>query len=234
MNSNLIDEWKTFIVSEKWNKVLSEIPIFNQVDNICNTLLDFFPFEDFEKNKIKKENWISHILLSKNLSSLSQLYGITELLKYYKKLNTEEKKSFRLITKRDNSINYKELRNILFEIFVNYILYKNNLSPSCKDYYYDNKGVLKPLDSSFVFNNKKYIVECTKLYSEKYALFREFSTRIALKFKKRGETQIIYNYEMISGYIVLKTDKELRINLYKAEQDFNKLFKTYFQNSCTN
>jgi hypothetical protein len=167
-------------------------------------------------------------LLSRNISSLFQLYEITELLNYYNKLSIEEQKALRLKRSRDNSINYKELRNILFEIFINYYLQKNNLNPSFIDSYYDNKGRQKPLDSSFIFNGEKYIVECKKLYSEKYAIFREFAARIALKFKKRGEKQTVYTDEMVSGYIVLKTDKDLKITLNKAEQGFNEIFKKYF------
>ncbi|MCK4664690.1 MAG: hypothetical protein KAT68_17605 [Bacteroidales bacterium] len=228
MNGNLIDEWKYYILGEKWKKVLVNNPLFNQVYNICNTLEEFFPSKDFDQNNIKKENWIAYILASKNLSSLFQLNEISKLINYYKKLSDEEKNVFRLRIKKDNSINYKELRNILFEIFVNYNLGKQKLNPSCIDTYVDNKGVLKPLDSSFTFNSKKYIIECKKIYSLKYAAFWEFATRIASRFKNKSKTQTIFTDEMVSGYIGIKTDKNLKSILNQAEQDFNRLFKKYF------
>lgn len=227
MDGNLIDKWKSFIIEEKWKNGLINDPIFSQVDNICNTLKDFFSPQDFDQDNIKG-NWIAYILASRNFSSLLQLNEITELINYYKKLSNTEKNAFRLRNKKDNSINYKELRNILFEFFVNNSLEKLGLNPSCIDSYKDEKGALKPLDSSFTFNEKKYIIECKKIHAQKASDFMEFAIRIALKFRNRGETKTVFTDEMVSGYIGIKTDKDLPSILNQIEQDFNILFKKYF------
>lgn len=228
MKCNLFDDWKDFILKEKWEKGLMSEPIFKKVETIYQTLTEFFPQKDFDRKNFKKENWLAYILASKNLSSLFQLNEIYELINYFNGLDEPEQNAFRLRIKKDNSINYKEFRNILFEIFVNYHLYNSGLNPKCTDSYLNEKGASKPLDSSFIFNNKKYIIECTKVYSAKFEAFWEFANRIALKFKNRGIKQKIYTDEMVSGYIGLKTDKNLKTNLNQAEQEFNKLLKKYF------
>ena len=178
MKCNLFDDWKDFILKEKWEKGLMSEPIFKKVETIYQTLTEFFPQKDFDRKNFKKENWLAYILASKNLSSLFQLNEIYELINYFNGLDEPEQDAFRLRIKKDNSINYKEFRNILFEIFVNFHLYNSGLNPKCTDSYLNEKGASKPLDSSFIFNNKKYIIECTKVYSAKFEAFWEFANRI--------------------------------------------------------
>lgn len=221
MNREIIDNWKSFIIQKKWESGSANNPDFNRINEVCDCLDTFF------SNSNSKNSWIYKILTSKNISSFFQLLEITESLNYYNNLTEKEKKAFRLY-KKNNSINTDELENILFEIFINFKLSKQGLDPCCTDSYTTENGIEKPLDSSFYFNNKKYLVECTKLYSQNFNLLSKLAKYIVESFRKRGTNQNISADEMFCGYIAIKANRNLEKFIHQAEKDFQDLFKNYF------
>ena len=119
---NYLIHWKQFVHEEKWKQVKHNDPYYKNYESIYNVLVNFFGKKEFDTTQpVNPNNWIIHILANKQMSSIYLVNEIAELIRYYDTL--ENKESYALRTK-SNKVNYRELREKFFEIYLNYLFHR--------------------------------------------------------------------------------------------------------------
>lgn len=220
---NILESWKEFALLEKWKRVKHDDPYFSSIRQIYEELSEFFNKEDFDVTNISSLNWLAHILYNKQRSSIWLINEIAELIRYFRTLDNN--KAYGLITKR-NKINYRELREKLFELYINYTLKKVGLNPEIGQQYYDSKGNVKTIDIYLSFQGLNYNIETTNLYDHVADELFGLTMFIQRKIYEKSNNKNIKPEELFSGYFAFK---KLDADLIKNQKQlFEKSIKDYF------
>ena len=162
--NNLVDFWKEQIQSYKWKNGLINTSPFSELDSIVEKLERFFPKRDFDYenwNRFRNNFLASHLVSGDPRS----IYFLTEYASYIEYIQDHPNLELNKLS-LNSKINYPEIRNRFFEIFVNKNLELNGLNPNLSASYNKN-GNLKPLDSQFKYNGTSYLIECLKIADSK-------------------------------------------------------------------
>ena len=223
---NLIDDWKQKIDIYKWRNGLWNIKPFINSDEIIENILYIFPKEDFDfenpnSPKILK-NFIALLIYSQPLIALHKLDEYSKSIKYLR----DHPDDLDLKNLRRTKVNYAELQNRLFELFINRLLHNNNIEVQLNDYYM-LKGTKKPLDGSFNFEQETYLIESKKIYSTKQELIKSLALETLAYHDKFSKNFSIL--ELFGGYIKIKTTK-LNPGLKNlARQKFQEYLSKYYK-----
>lgn len=159
---NYIEQWYDHMRLLKFEKGYHNNKYFIGLDQIFSELTNFFDTKNFEVNgKIDPNNWLLHILGNKQLNSICVANEIAELIRYFKTLDGSE--SYRLKNNK-GEINFKELQEKLFELYVNHLLSTVGLLPEIGRHYVSTSGHNKEIDMVIKLKDVFYNVEVTKYY----------------------------------------------------------------------
>ena len=221
MEENLLDIWKNNIDQLKWKLARPFDPPFKDVNKIIENLLTIFPKEDFimQNGKISNINFLTSLLISNPIIALHKLSEYSKSIEF---LNNHPDN----LELHQGRINYDEIQDRFFELFVNRLLENSGLKTSLTDSYQIN-GKIKPIDGSFNYQGQRYLVECKKIYNSKQDLIKElvFET---LSFHLKFSTSFSLE-ELFGGYIRFKNPKLNPKLKNSALEKFRELLKEYYK-----
>lgn len=224
---NYIEQWYDHMRLLKFEKGYHNNKYFIGLDQIFSELTNFFDTKNFEVNgKIDPNNWLLHILGNKQLNSICVANEIAELIRYFKTLDGSE--SYRLKNNK-GEINFKELQEKLFELYVNYLLSTVGLLPEIGRHYVSTSGHNKEIDMVIKVKDVFYNVEVTKYYDGYKEALVDLGQNVILILRKIGDKYRVQPHEMLSGYFAFHSRDATAIKLNKAEFEskVGKLIKSF-------
>lgn len=229
-HNNLIDFWQEQMRAYKWKNGLIKTSPFSEIDLIVEKLESFFPRSDFdlENSKHFRNNFIASYLMSDDPKSI---YFLAEHASYIDYIQEHPDLELNKLALKSN-INYPEIRNRFFEIFINRNLELNGLNPNLSGSYKKN-GNIKPLDSLLKFNETNYLVECLKISDVKKELISDLVFEI-IRYQKKY-SQPFHHEELMGGFLQFKklniTPKGKQIAIENFRKSIQKYFQTFRNNS---
>lgn len=240
MKIDLLRDWYLKMSAHYWK--LAFYPINTNQDKLLNlkslriiydNLSIFFPEETYSIKKTKgqlKLNWLQNYLYIPDPRFLGYARELAIVINYYESSAHQLQK----LNIKPKDKNITRLRDRFFELFVNFILENNgiNSNPNAS---YMHESIEKPLDSYFEFNDKKYLIECAKLYDIKQSVLLKTVTKVIKKvFVVKGKMVRMQVHMQPSGYILFKSTKNINLTEYQIENSFNEAFNQYLTNMNSN
>lgn len=220
-----LENWKTQLRTFAFrNALINRFP-YNELNDIVQNIRDFFPENYFFETGAKR-NFLVPILSSFGMSSMLKMCEFSHSIKYLKKFPNVYK------SVSGGQVNNREVRDRLFEAFLNSIFHENGLNVNLDDAYTPNKNISKPLDGSFTFKNQKYLIECKKIYNEKEDHVRDIINHFNRLLNKFNQN--FTHLELFGGYVIFKSDSISRNDKNLVERKLLEFTKAFFNETKNN
>jgi len=209
-----LTEWYDHMRLIRFQNNYQQNKYFVNLDQIYQELASFFDRENFSvKRMINPDNWFLHILANKQLPSLCIMNELAELIRYYKTVSNAG-----IYRMRNNvgHLNYRELKEKFYEIYVRYLLNSVNLETKIGEHYLSSKGIKKEIDLLLAIDGQQYNIEVTKYYDGYKDSLVDLGQSVVEIIRKTGDKKRIEPHEMFSGYFAFKNRNAKSITANKG------------------
>ena len=85
---NALENWREFALEIKWKRADHNNPFLIRINEACDEIERFFNPKDFDPEiKPDPDNWMLHLLTNKQLSSITFISEIAELLRHLRQID---------------------------------------------------------------------------------------------------------------------------------------------------
>lgn len=220
-----LEKWKTQLRSFAFrNALINRFP-YDKLNDIIQNIREFFSENYFSETELKS-NFLIPILNSPGMSSMLKMCEFSHSINFLRKYP----KIYKSVS--GNQVNNREVRDRLFELFVNSTFNENGLNINLEDTYESAKNISKPLDGSFTFKNQKYLIECKKVYNEKEDHVQDIIDHLNQLLSKFNQN--LTHLQLFGGYVIFKKDSISGNDKNLVERKLLELAKAFFNEAKNN